>query len=266
MNEQVDTEANLKLKVASLEGELNAIRTTNVAIYDETIKSTKIFQVLVVILGLTAGYFTIWSTDRVDKTISQAEQRISSLTGGFVPKRARVQSLTRDNKLFVELSIKEGKAFGIKGYRVGGQTTAEIVIEGDVPGRILGFQAELKGNFVDEILGASFFDAPTELEFKRPKFFSASNSVNGVLLPPEVPYSISYYFSFLFKSCEDAKQFASRAVDENLKLTAVLRPILEESREVVAGREFATAVVNRASNFDCQAEINNLERLDELSS
>lgn len=260
MNESADTEKSWKLRVASMEGELNAIRTTNVAIYDETIKSTKIFQVLVIILGLTAGYFTIWSTDRVDKTISQAEHRIASLSGGFIPQSARIQSVAKDNKLFVTLYIKKGDAFGLNGYRVYGQASAEIVIEGDVPGKMLGFQVAMNGEFIDEVLKKAISDQSTELEFKRFKYFSMTNSAEGVLLPPDIPYPITYLFSFFFKSCEDAKQFSDFAVKEKLKLTTLLRPVLIDSRKVAKSSEFEVTLINLASQYDCQVEVSRYEK------
>lgn len=260
MNEPVDAEETWKLKVAAMEGELNAIRTTNVAIYDETLKSTKIFQIFALLLAIATGLFSIWSTERVDKTISNAEQRIASLSGGFIPLGARVQSLAGDNRLPVELYIQKGEAFGINGYRVIGQAAAEIVIEGDVPGKMLGFQASISGKFVDEMLMRSHSDEPSRREFTRLKFISATNSAEGLTLPPETPYRLTYIFGTFFKTCENAKQFIDNAKKSDWSLMIQLRPVLIDSKRTAKSTEFEAALFDRGAKYNCQEKSGNNEK------
>jgi hypothetical protein len=256
MAAQEDSSYTTNQRIATLEGELRALRQQTGAIFSETIQATKIFQGMIVLVGVAAGIFTFWQADQVDKTIQKAEQRIALIVDEYTPKSARVRSSKGDNRLVYELYLTKSEAFGRDGFLLVAESkSARIAIEGEISGRISGAITSWAGDYLEEAKKV----LPEETHRLEDLSLGSykpitSSSLDALFLPPESPIVYTTSLSLFFENCEKARLFSRVAAEKEYNLVTRVTPVLITSAQKPPSAEFRSKFIDRTKEVDCTAK------------
>lgn len=201
----------------------------------------------IVLIGAMASAFTVWSTDRVDSTVSKAENYIAAITGNLQPVSAEIldRTASRADAVLAGLSIIRQDSRTYESYLLRVSALFQVQIEGP-PGTLLGSQTYIAGPWLDTMINevlAREMSASEEIEAViRGRLETASynpSSESEMTIVESAPAELHFTLDLPFWSCEAASEALSEIIenrsDENL---IFVRPVFRQIQNEPAFKSF----------------------------